>query len=359
MNLIFAQVATGNELSLNILENSLEFFQQTGLAWDRLWDLVVNFTQPLWVASAAIGKFIFGFSLLFYAYFSFSKLVSPEQLLEKIPLPLSVAMLFSGNGLLLSQLVLGIREIFQYFMVLALQIQIAGNSINRTLQKIQSTSIANNRARVIFADCLSQTGLQLNECVNDPAKIDQAQQLLNGTESIFGGNALEAILNAVTSGGQTVVDGATAFLGSAVATVLATPMIAFIQVVLLVIQYTFINLLEAMALFTGISAPIFLAFSLFTANAPIFVLWLTSFIGLYFAQLGYIFLIGFYAAVISNLDQAGVPVGTIILDIAFLFYVAIFSPLVATGVAIGGGIKLYEQVVSNAKQILLFLASSL
>lgn len=357
---LFAQVATGNELSLNILESSLNFYQETGAAWDRVWDLVVNPTQPLWVASIAIARFIFGFSLLFYVYIVYAKLsniATSKPVLDQMPLPLTVALLFAGNGTLLSSLVLGIREVFQYFIVLALQIQIAGISVNQALQRIQSTAIANNRARVIFADCLSQTGLQLNECVNDPVKIQQAQELLNGSGELFSGNALEAILNALVPGGTTVFDGATAFIGSAISTILATPFLVIIQIVLLVIQHAFINLVEATALLTGISAPIFLGFSLFTANAPIFALWLTNFMGLYFIQLSYVFLIGFYGVIISQLDQAGVAVGTIVLDIAFLFFVSIFAPLVATAISLGGGIKLYEQLESNFQKAATLILS--
>ena len=359
---LFAQVATGNELSLNILESSLNFYQETGLAWDRVWDLVANPTQPLWVAAVAIGRFIFGFSLLFYTYIKISEMgtvTSTRQVLDQIPLPLFVAFMFAGSGQLLSALVLGLREIFQYFIVLALQIQIAGISVNQALQDIQSTAIANNRARIIFSDCLTQTGLQLNDCVNDPAKIEQAQQLLGGSGNILGGNVLQAILNAVTSGGSTVIDGATAFAASALSTVFGSIWLSIIQVILLVIQHLFINLIEATALLTATSAPIFLGFSLFTANAPIFSLWLASFIGLYFVQLSYVFLIGFYGVVVSQLDQAGVQVGTVVLDIAFLFYVSVFSPAVAIGISIGGGIKLYEQVASNVEKTVSFVIATL
>jgi hypothetical protein len=359
---LFAQVATGNELSLNILESSLNFYRETGAAWERMWDLIVNPTQPLWVAAVAIAKLIFGFSLLIYAYLIYARLdsiVSSRQIVDRMPLPLTLVFLIAGNGGFLANLVLGIREVFQYFIVLALQIQIAGISVNETIQRIQSTGIANNRARIIFADCLSQTGLQLTECVNDPTKINQARELLNGAGNLLGGNALQAILSAVTSGGQTVIAGATAFIGSAISTVLATPIIFFVQIILLVIQHVFINLVEATTLLTAISAPIFLSFSLLSANAPILILWITSFMGLYFVQLSYVFLIGLYAAVISQLDQAGVAVGTIILDIAFLFYVAIFSPIVAVLISLGGGIKLYEQLSSNAIKLTTFVLSAL
>lgn len=358
---LFAQVATGNGLSLNILEQSLQFYQETGASWDRIWDLVVNPTQPLWVAAVTIGRFIFGFSLLFYTYIVIGRMgtvTSTRQVLDQIPLPLFVAFMFSGSGRLLAALVMGLREIFQYFIVLALQIQIAGISVNQALQDIQSTSIANNRARVIFSDCLSQTGLQLNDCVNDPVKIEQAQELLNVSGGLLGGNVLEAILNAVTSGGTTVIDGATAFAASALSTVFGSIWLSIIQVILLVIQHAFINLIEATALLTAASAPIFLSLSLFTANAPIFSLWTSGFVGLYFVQLSYVFLIGFYGVVVSQLDQAGVPIGTVVLDIAFLFYVSIFSPIVAIGISIGGGIKLYEQVATNVeKAVSLIIAT--
>jgi hypothetical protein len=358
---LFAQVASGNELSLNILESSLNFYRETGAAWDRMWDLVVNPTQPLWVAAVAIAKLIFGFSLLIYAYLIYTRLdtiVSSRQILDQMPLPLTLVFLIAGNGGFLANLVLGIREVFQYFIVLALQIQIAGISVNEAIQRIQSTGIANNRARIIFADCLSQTGLQLTECVNDPVKISQAQELLNGAGNLLFGNALQAILSAVSSGGQTVVAGATAFIGSAISTVLATPVMLLIQIILLVIQHVFINLVEATTLLTAISAPIFLAFSLLSANAPILVLWITSFIGLYFVQLSYVFLIGLYAAVISQLDQAGVAVGTIVLDLAFLFFISIFSPIIAVLISLGGGIKLYEQLSSNAIKLTTFVLSA-
>ncbi|BAZ47129.1 hypothetical protein NIES4102_41750 (plasmid) [Chondrocystis sp. NIES-4102] len=361
-NLLVAQIATGNELSLNILERSLEFYQQTGESWDRMWDLVVNPTQPLWVAAIGIGKFIFGFSLFFYTYIVIAKMgtvSSTRELLDQMPLPLFVSFMFAGTGQLLATLVIGLKEIFQYFIVLTLQIQIAGISVNQALQDIQSTAIANNRARIIFSDCLSQTGLQLNDCINDPIKIQQAQDLLNGSGRILGGNVLEAILSAVTADGNTVTDAATSFAASALSTVFGSIWLSIVQVILLTIQHVFINSIEATSLLTAIAAPVFLGFSLFTTNAPIFYLWISSFIGLYFVQLSYVFLIGFYSVVVSQLDQAGVEVGTIILDLAFLFFVSIFSPIIAIYISLGGGVKLYDQIASNVEKAITLIVSQL
>lgn len=362
MDYLFAQVATGNELSLETLQSSLELFKFTGQEWDRIWDLTVNPTQPLWVASVNIARLILGFSLLFYAYLILShidRLASPKMILDRMPLPLLVAFLFAGNGTLLSALVLGIRAIFQGFGVLILQIQIAGVSVNQALTRIQSTGIANNRARVIFADCLSQTGIELTDCLQDPVKIQQAEQLLaNQPQELLSGNVLETILDIVTAVPDAIINGATSFIGSTVATIFGTPAFALIGLILLGLQYAFINIVESTLVLSAISAPVFLAFSLFTLNAPLFYLWLTSFIGLYFTQLGYIALVGVYALLLSQLDRAGVPLGSIVTDFVFLLFLAIFAPVVASGIALGGGVKLYEQLSSNAIKAAGFILSA-
>lgn len=352
MYYLFTQVRTGNELSLETLERSLQLFRFTGREWDRIWDLVVNPTQPLWIASVDISRLILGFSLFFFAYHIISHIdayTTPKAIVDRIPLPLTVSLFFAGNGSLLSLLVLGLRAIFQGFGVIILQIQINGISVNQAISRIQSTGIANNRARVIFADCLSQTGIEFTNCLQDPIKINQAEQLLNNQPfNLLSGNVLESIINIATSSSDSIVNAGTSFVGSTVATLFGTPAFALISLILLGFQYVFINIIEATAILSAISAPVFLSFSLFTSNAPLFFLWLTTFSGLYFTQLGYIALIGVYALLVSQLEQAGIPLGSIITDFVFLLFLAIFAPIVAVGIAVGGGIKLYEQLASNA-----------
>ena len=361
MNYLFAQVKTGNELSLETLEKSLQLFEFTGREWDRIWDLVVNPTQPLWVASVDVSRLILGLSLFFFAYDIISKIdgyTTPKAIVDRIPLPLTVSLFFAGNGSLLSLLVLGLRAIFQGFGVIILQIQLNGVSINQAIGRIQSTGIANNRARVIFADCLSKTGIEFTNCLQDPEKIRQAEQLLNSQSyNLLSGNVLETIINIVTAVPDTIVNAGTSFVGSTIATIFGTPAFALISLILLGFQYVFINIIEATAILSAISAPVFLSFSLFTSNAPLFFLWLTTFSGLYFTQLGYIALVGVYALLVSQLEQAGVPLGSIITDFVFLLFLAIFAPIVAVGIAMGGGIKLYEQLSSNAVNLAGFAVS--
>ena len=61
-----AQVATGNELGRAVLEASISLFESTGESWQRIFDLVIDPTQPLWVASVTIARFIAGVSILFF-----------------------------------------------------------------------------------------------------------------------------------------------------------------------------------------------------------------------------------------------------------------------------------------------------
>lgn len=352
MDYLIAQVATGNELSLDTLESSLELFRATGQGWDRIWNLVVNPTQPLWVASVYISRLIMGFSLFFYAFLILSKIdqfANPRVILDWMPLPLTLAFFFAGNGTMLSALVLGVRSLFQGFGVTVLRIQINGISINQTISTIQSTGIANDRARVIFADCLSLTGKEFTDCLQDPVKLEQARQLLAAQpQNLLSGNVLDTVINIVTAIPGAITNAATSFIGSTVATIFGTPAFTIVRLILLGWQHVFVNIIEATLVLTAISAPIFLSLSLFTVNAPLFFLWLTSYLGLFFTQLAYISLVGIYALLVSQLDQAGVPLGSIVTDFVFLLFIAIFAPLVAVGIAMGGGIKLYEQLSSNA-----------
>ena len=353
----FGQVGLGNEISSSILNRSLDFFQATGEAWDRNWDLIVNSTQPMWVAAISIGEFFFGLSLFFYLFIRISRVgfvASTKEIYDQAPLPLTVSFLFAGNGQLLSLLILGLRAIFQSFMVLILQIQVAGISINNVLQDIQNTAITNNRAREIFSDCLTQTGLQLEECVNDPAKLEQAQDLVSRSDGLLNGNVLEGILELVGHAATFVPDQ----YFNAISNIFGTIWLSVLQLILLVLQYCFIQAMEAVTLLTAISGPIFLGFSLFTVEAPIIILWIASLMGLYFGQLGYIALISLYALVVSQLNNAGVPIGTMISDLVFLTFISVFAPIIAVLISIGGGIKLYEQISNKVTTLVTLLVAT-
>ena len=349
-NWFLAQLAAGNEIARGVVEASISLFQSTGESWQRIFDLVIDPTQPLWLASILIAQFIAGCSLLFFAfnvYRNLDNFSSTAAIVDIMPLPLCLAFLLAGNGQLLSALVLGLRDIFLFFLVTVLRIQIAGVAVNEAIQRIQNTAVANSRARIIFADCLAQTGTALTDCVNDPVKIAQARELLGSMNGLFSGNALSAILNAVSSPGNLAASLVT-LVGNAISNTIATPIIQVTQIILLTLQWAFINLVEAALLLTAISAPIFLAFSLFTESAPLFTLWLTNYLGLFFIQLAYVAIVGFNASIISAAEQAGQPIGSIITDIAFLTLISVFAPGLSIAIAAGGGVLLYTQLQSNA-----------
>ncbi len=346
LSLFFAQIGTGNEMARGVVESSLSLFQQTGEAWQRIFDLIIDPAHPLWSASVDVAQLIMGISLFYFAFTVYLRLDSipnPRALLDAIPLPLFLSLLITNNGQFLAGLVLTIRDIFLYFLVRTLQIQVAGIAVNDAIARIQNTAIANNRARIIFADCLDKTGTALTDCVNDPVKIDSARSLLGSFNGIFSGNALSAILDVLST--------PTSFVASALQTVIASPIIAIIQIILLTLQWAFINIVEAALLLTAISAPIFLAFSLFSESAPLFILWLTNYLGLFFIQLGYVALVGFNAAIISAAELAGQPIGSIVTDLALLAFQAVFAPGLAVVLASGGGILLFLQMQGKSAEI--------
>lgn len=353
---LFSQVGFGSERAASTVQNSLTLFNGTGDAWDRLWLLVVEPTQPVWLAAISIAQIIFGFSLFYYLYISIKNIpgdLSPRHFLAIMPLPLVVGLFLAGDGVLLAGLVRILRLIFQFFIEQALRFQIAGISISEAIRTLDNTAIANDQARAIFAECNKMGGTELMNCIQDPAKLDQTRTLLDlpPPPGILGGSVPEGIVNAAGNAIGLIANPPTAFVANAVSSVLTGGWLAIVQIILHAVQFVFINIVEAAALLTALSAPIFVSFSLFTIQAPLFALWLVNFIGLYFLQLAYISLVGFYALIACQLDQAGIPVGTTMLDLAFLFFIAIFSPSLSVAIALGGGRALYAQLSANAASV--------
>ncbi len=85
---------------------------------------------------------------------------------------------------------------------------------------------------------------------------------------------------------------------------------------------------------------------------PIFA-WLTGFISLLGAQLGYNILVGLVAAVVV---RSG---GEIVTDITFAAFLSIFAPALSILIARGGGIALYNGISNNIKSMLDFASNAI
>ncbi|MDJ0570872.1 MAG: hypothetical protein QNJ53_17755 [Pleurocapsa sp. MO_192.B19] len=351
IQLIAQQNAIGNEYAQGILERSNTLTTNTAQSWDRIWDITVNPGEPLWQALVNIGALIATVSIIYLAVIEGDRLINNptwRRLITMLRFPLGIVVLLGGNGFFLAGIVRYIRAVAYSILVQVLDFTFAGISISDALQKIQNTSVANARAREIFADCIDKTGLALNDCLTDPAKTQQATDLL---QALSGANGQTAPLNGnlLTQTGNFLVGNLTGAI--------ALPFLNIITVFLIGFQWAFINGIEVALLLTGLFAPVALGFSMIPSAGPTIFAWLSGYVALFLMQLGYVIIVGLTANILALTEQAGQPISSTITDIAFLVFLSIVAPTLAVAIAKAGGEALFDGISRATKTSIRIAAS--
>ena len=342
IHLLAQQNAIGNEYAQSILQRSVDLTQNTALSWDRIWDITVDSNEPLWQAIVQIGIFITLGGIIYLALKESNRLLHWRRLITLFQFPLGVIVLLSGNGFFLVGIVRYIRAVAYTLLVQVLNFTFAGISISDALQKIQNTSVANARAREIFADCIDKTGLALSDCINDPVKVQQANDLL---QALSGANGNTAPLN-----GNLLTQTGNFLIGNLTGAV-ALPFLNLIYIFFAGLQWAFVNGVEVALLLTALFAPIALGFSMLPSTGPTIFAWFSGYVALFLTQLGYVMIIGFAANIIALTEQAGQPVGATITDVAFVLFLSVVAPIMAMAIAGGGGIALFNSISRSATTV--------
>jgi hypothetical protein len=334
----FSQLDYGNEEARLVLEKSFRLTQNTARSWDRLWEVSVDPGQPLWQALTELGGLIAALSLIYLIIKeSNNKSLGLERVIDMLKFPLAIAILLSGNGFILANMIKALRVFAQYWLGRILEMTFAGISISEAIQKIQNTLVANSRAREIFSECISKSGPELQACLQDPVKIEQAEQLsqsLSGGTPPLQGNILEQ----VASGVVTTLD-----------SIFNAPFIGIFHLVLITLQWCFVNGIEASLLLMALYAPIALGLSTLPIQGPNIIKWLSGYISLLLMSLGYVIVVGFTANVLALTEQAGQPLGSATVDSSFLVFISIIAPALAIAISKGVGDGLFEGISRGAK----------
>lgn len=335
----FAQLSYGNEKAAEILNSSLALQKGTAESWQRLWDISVSPDAPIWQALCQLGGFIAATSLIYLMIKESSdRTLFIGKVIDMAKFPLAIGVMLGGNGYYLAGIVLYIRSLGLYWLTRILEMTFAGVSISHALGKMQNTSVANARAREIFSECIDKAGIALAECVQDPIKQQQVQQMgqvLNGgTTAPLKGNALEQIGNQFTS---------------ALVSTINIPFINAMQFFLTILQWCFVNFVEASLILTALFCPIALGLSILPATGPTIIKWFSGYVSLLLMNLGYVILVGFVATVLVLTEQGGQPLGSSFMDTAFLLFIAVFAPALAVKVSQGIGDGIFEGISRAAK----------
>jgi len=353
---VFTETGGEND-ALGIVNQAIELSRRTVESWNVAWIDVINpLDDGLWAGMVRLGLVSAAASILYLAMVSGKEIIDKQSWSELMTLliwPVVIAFFLGGNGSLLAKTTLLIRD-FGYAQVQSvLDVQLGELTYRDAVTRMGISSAAKEALQNLYSECQGLTGQELVECWNQKKEraqsiIEQAEQQAN--TPLEGLRAFgEALINlaersSVLSVGQAIFDPG-GFLRDN-----SLPVIRFF---LQSLQWAFVNILEAALLLTALFGPVAMGLSLLPLQGrPIFA-WLTGFISLIGAQLGYNILVGLVAAVVV---RSG---GEMVTDIAFAAFLSIFAPTLAILIARGGGLALYNGISNNIKTVLDFASNAI
>lgn len=343
-----AQSTSGQ--ALDTLKGAVEVSKKTAESWQEVWFVTFNTNESaLWISLVKFGFILAGMSLIYLAVSSGKEIIEKQswsELAAMLVWPVVIVFFLSNNGKLLAETVKFIRAVGQAQVVKILDIQVGEMTFYRALSDVTLTSAAKEEIEKLYSECQGKVGEALIECWD--TKKEPALTILQEAEKQNGGplqslqNFVQSLASAAQNPGQ-VVNGYLS--GDVSAQIFRSVALPIIRLILWGLQWAYVNILEAALLLTALFAPIVMGLSLLPLSGRPIWAWLVGFFSLFGIQLGYNIVVGL-AAVIIVKSQA-----ELITDIAFLLFLAVFAPTLATLVVKGGGTALYKSIASNTKQL--------
>lgn len=347
-----AQTNTAGQ-ALDTLSNAIEVSQKTVESWNLLWFNTFNTQESsLWIALVNLGLILAGISVLYLAVTSGKEIIERQSWSELIAMmiwPIVIVFFLSNNGRMLSESIKFIRGIGYNQVQQILEIQLGEMTFRSALGDVNLTSAAKEEIEKLYSECQGKVGEALVECWND--KKEAAQTILNEAERQNGGplKSLQRFVENLAN----VANPADIASGDFAGQVFRSTVLPIIRLILRAVQWAFVNILEAALLLTALFAPIAMGLSLLPLQGKPIWAWLVGFMSLFGTQLGYNIVVGLVAVVIVKSDAE------LITDIAFLFFLAVFAPVLAVLIARGGGTALYNAIANNTKQLTDILSNAI
>jgi hypothetical protein len=339
--------------ALDTLSNAIEVSQKTVESWNLLWFNTFNTQESsLWIALVNLGLILAGMSVLHLAVTSGKEIIERQSWSELIAMmiwPIVIVFFLSNNGKMLSESIKFIRGIGYNQVQQILEIQLGEMTFRSALGDVNLTSAAKEEIEKLYSECQGKVGEALVDCWND--KKEAAQAILNEAEQQNGGR-LQSLQRFVQNLAN-VTNLEDIASGDFAGQVFRSTVLPIIRLILRAVQWAFVNILEAALLLTALFAPIAMGLSLLPLQGKPIWAWLVGFMSLFGVQLGYNIVVGLVAVVIVNSNAE------LVTDIAFLFFLAVFAPVLAVLIARGGGTALYNAIANNTKQLTDILSNAI
>jgi hypothetical protein len=341
---LIAQTSTAGQ-ALDTLSDAIEVSQKTVESWNLVWFNTFNTQESsLWIALVKLGLILAGISVTYLAVTSGKEIIEKQSWSELVAMfiwPLVIVVFLSNNGKVLAESVKFIKAVGSTQVQEIMKIQVGEMTFRTALSDVNLTSAGKEEIEKLYSECQGKVGSALVECWN--SKKQPAQQILQAAEQQNGG-PLKSLQRFVENLGN-VANLQDIGNGDFAGQVFRSTVLPIIRLILRSVQWAFVNILEAALLLTALFGPIAMGLSLLPLQGKPIWAWLIGFMSLFGVQLGYNIVVGLVAVVIVKSDAE------LVTDIAFLFFLAVFSPVLAVLIAKGGGTALYSAIANSTKQL--------
>ena len=343
--------------AMGIIGGSINLAKQTAEAWNTSWVTILQ-TQDsgLWFGLVKLGITLGGISILYLSMTSGKEIIERQAWSELASIfvwPLVIMFFLGSNGNVLAKSIFLTRTFAYQRVQGVLEAQLGEVTFKNAIRQVNLTGIGREQLENLYKECQTKTGAELLSCWEskqvEGEKIIQDIEARNGGPlkglKAFADNIIKATpLGAVGTAVNLAVDPGTVFRDTA---------ITIVRFILYSLQWAFVNMLEAALLITALFAPIALGLSLLPLQGRPIWAWFSGFISLFGLQLGYNIIVGLSAAI---LVKSGAE---LVSDVAFLFFIAVFAPVLASLIAGGGGIALYNGIANNVKAIVDIMGNAI
>jgi len=330
----------------DVLGNGATTARSIAEGWDQQWvDLLQNDTiNNLYGALTNLGVFFAVGTLLFFMLQWLKDALNSDysRPISALIWPFVVVILLtnSGNGTILSNLTLGVRN----FLNTVNQQVVTTADANQTYQQALNMSVGEEIAGSLLRPCQSLTGEQQNQCFVK-AK-EKADTLWLEYRNLYGDkpwiDRLENKVNNIAYNTASISENSfDSFLGSTVQ--------ISIKNFLISLQYAFQNLIEATMLLIAALGPLAVGGSLLpVAGKPIFA-WLTGFLSIGISKISFNIIAVLTAAVIVNGPGQDVNADPDLMW--FMIFLGLLAPIVSLFVAAAGGFAVFSAISNTASWV--------
>ena len=317
-----------NSVGQDLLQQAIQLSEETAKSWGLLWSDLINSNNELWEASCFFALILAALSLIFVALKIAAENVKGHtffsEFSDSLVWSLVVFLFLAGNGFILSNTVLLVRDVANHQITNVLEFQLANLTIRQALQTVALSSSGQDQIEGILAQCQGQGSLDFADCIQEQQPyIDQVIQDVE----LRSGGPLQGLRNWRAN------------LLSGMSTFVYSIPYSLIKSIFYGLQWAFVNILEASLILTAILAPVAVGASLLPIGSRALWAWGIGFMSLFTVQFSYNIIVGLGAVVAVNTDVF------IANELGFLIFISVFSPGLAILLGAGGGLALFRGAV--------------